>query len=323
MTDLDYTFAVARTRALEVNLFSGQMIDQLIGAKTYEDALRMVDEKGWGESDAAEDADKILADERNKIWTTVRELGVDMQVFDVLMLPSLYHNVKTAIKESYTGQKHDEFFFDGTSPSRDEIRDIIEKKEFAKLPGKLAAAASEAFEELLHTGDGQMCDITIDSACLSEIYDAGQNSTEEIIRTYADTVVTNANIKVAVRCAKTKKSPEFMRKALVRCSGVDIEALIKAAGTGVEGIVEYLSGVGLETAAEELKTSMSAFERWCDNHLMEMLRPQKYEMFTVGPIVAYVLARENEIKTVGIVLSGKRNNLLEEQIRERIREMYV
>ena len=35
------------------------------------------------------------------------------------------------------------------------------------------------------------------------------------------------------------------------------------------------------------------------------------------------LARENEIKTVRIILSGKANGLSEESIRERIREMYV
>ena len=323
MTDKDYTFAVARTRALEVYLFSGQTIDQLISAKTYDDAFRMVKEKGWGDTDANDDADVMLAKERNKIWTTVRELGVDMQVFDVLMLPSLYHNVKTAVKEAYTNEKHDDFFFDGTSPSREEIRDIIEKKEFSRLPGKLEAAASEAFETLLHTGDGQMCDVIIDAACLEEIYESGKNSDEEVIREYADVVVTNADIKIALRCARTKKTPEFMRRALVTCSGIDIESLIKAAGIGVEGIIEFLGNSGYADAAEELKVSASAFERWCDNHMMDMLRSQKYEMFSVGPIVAYVLARENEIKTVGIVLSGKRNDLPEEQIRERIREMYV
>ena len=163
----------------------------------------------------------------------------------------------------------------------------------------------------------------IDAACLTEIYEAGKESNEDIIKTYADVVVTNANIKIAVRCAKTKKSAEFMRRALVPCSGIDVDGLIKAAGTGVDGIIEFLTSAGLGDAADELKISTSAFERWCDNHMMDMLRNQKYEMFTVGPIVAYVLARQNEIKTVGIVLSGKRNNLSDDYIRERIREMYV
>ena len=37
--------------------------------------------------------------------------------------------------------------------------------------------------------------------------------------------------------------------------------------------------------------------------------PQKYNSFSVGPLFAYLLARENEIKTVRIILTGKLNEL--------------
>jgi V/A-type H+-transporting ATPase subunit C len=57
--------------------------------------------------------------------------------------------------------------------------------------------------------------------------------------------------------------------------------------------------------------------------MMETIKPQKYNAFSVGPLVAYVLARENEIKTVRIILTGKQNGFSDEVIRERIREMYV
>ena len=40
-------------------------------------------------------------------------------------------------------------------------------------------------------------------------------------------------------------------------------------------------------------------------------------------MVAYQLARENEIKTVRIILTGKQNEFPDEAIRERVREMYV
>ena len=42
-----------------------------------------------------------------------------------------------------------------------------------------------------------------------------------------------------------------------------------------------------------------------------------------GPLAAYILARENEIKSVRIILSGKINNLSDDSLRERVREMYV
>lgn len=88
-------------------------------------------------------------------------------------------------------------------------------------------------------------------------------------------------------------------------------------------LTEYLKDTVYEGAVDALRLSPSAFERWCDNQIIETIRPQLYNPFTVGPVFAYVLARENEIKTVRIILSGKRNNLPEASIRERVREMYV
>ena len=87
--------------------------------------------------------------------------------------------------------------------------------------------------------------------------------------------------------------------------------------------MEYLRNEGYEEAAEALKESASAFERWCDNRVIRAVRPQKYNSFSAGPLIAYVIARENEIKTVRIILTGRQNELPDDAIRERIREMYV
>ena len=75
-------------------------------------------------------------------------------------------------------------------------------------------------------------------------------------------------------------------------------------------------------AVPALQESPSAFERWCDNRIIREIRPQQYNPFTVGPLAAFLLARENEVKTVRIILSGKWNHLREEAVRERMREMY-
>ena len=51
--------------------------------------------------------------------------------------------------------------------------------------------------------------------------------------------------------------------------------------------------------------------------MIETIKPQKYNPFTAGPLVAYVLAKENEIKTVRIIPTARPNGLEEEQIREK------
>ncbi len=324
MSDTDYTFAVAHIRALEGRLFTQSTIESLMACRSYDDALNFVLEKGWGGVDVPRDADAILDIEETKTWETIRGLSVPMETFDVLSYPNAFHNLKTAIKEAYMDERHDDFYYEGTVPSREELRDIVSKKEFARLPSYMDTAAQDAFETLLHTRDGQLCDVILDKACLAAIDSAAKASGEKVIQRYAEAVIAVTNIKIAVRCQKTGKTVEFMQRAMQPCEGIDVDRLIKSAASGFDAILDMLGGTTTyNAAAEALRVSPSAFECWCDDYLMDMLRAEKYEVFTVGPLVAYILARENEIKTVGIILSGKLNGLSDDSIRERIRVMYV
>ena len=216
-----------------------------------------------------------------------------------------------------------DIFYEDTAVSGQEMLEIIREKEFGRLPANMSQAAQQACEALLHAGDGQLCDIIIDRAALDVIYKAGMESEDEIIRDYARSVVAVADIKIAVRAQKTAKSIEFMKQAMAECGSLSVDQLAKAALSGPEAIRDYLLGTEYAGGAQALSESMSAFERWCDNRIIQTISPQKYKAFTIGPVVAYVLARQNEIKTVRIILSGTRSQLPDQAIRERVREMYV
>lgn len=324
MSKTKYTYAVARIRALEVSLLTNAVIEQLLACKSAEQALQLLVEKGWGDLTAGTlDADEVLNKEEEKMWQTIREVAPDMHVFDVLSLPKLYHNLKAAIKEVCTEVENKNIFYDDCEIPGEEMFALVQNKEFDKLPGNMSATAREAFDTLLHTRDGQLCDLIIDHATLEAMLEAGKKSGEKIIEEYAQTAVAIADIKIAVRSQKTGKNAEFMKKAMVNCSEINVDQLTQAALAGVEEIAQYLEGTSYREGADALRISPSAFERWCDNKMTDSMRSQKYESFSVGPLLAYLLARQNEIKTVRIILTGKQNEFPDEAIRERIREMYV
>lgn len=98
--------------------------------------------------------------------------------------------------------------------------------------------------------------------------------------------------------------------------------LSASAVESLDAVYAYLDRTVYADAVPEIKHP-SAFERWCDNKLIRSIRPQIHNPSSIGPLAAYILARENEIKSVRIILSGKLNHLSEESVRERVREMYV
>lgn len=317
-----YTYAVARVRAKELTLLSKQDIESLLACRTYEDGLHLLAGKGWKETQKGTEA--MLSAEIEETWDTIRELVDDMSVFDVFLYPIDFQNLKAAVKSVVTnsGQHGSLFLPRGTVPVEQMVK-AVQTRDFSTLPQRMQSAASEAATILLQTGDGQLCDITIDRAALEAVRDAGRESKDGLIREYAELTVAVADIKMAVRGQKTGKSAAFMRKMLVACASLDVEALIHAAVAGRDEINAYLLNTRYGQAVEELKKSPSAFECWCDNRIMELIRPQKYQSFTIAPLAAYILARENEIKMVRLALSAKRNHLKESVVRERLREMYV
>lgn len=318
-----YTYAVARIRSLENDLFSNATIEQLISCQDYEQCLHFLSDKGWGGSDTPLEADAILNREEEKTWELVQELHIDMAKFDVMSYAKLYHNLKAAIKTVCTDTQVGHIFYDDVAITGDAMLEIVRSKDYSRLPEHMRGAAAEAYDTLLHTRDGQLCDVIVDRAALDAIYAAGMASEDAIIRDYAESTVAVADIKIAVRSQKTGKTEEFMKRAMADCASLDSGRLVRAALSGMEGIRDYLSQTVYAGGAEALSQSSSAFERWCDNRIIETIRPQKYNAFTIGPVIAYVIARQNEIKTVRIILSGKLNEMPEDSIRERVREMYV
>lgn len=317
----DYVYAVARIRSKELSLFTAQTMEQLMSCKTYDDCLHALSDKGWDVSSG--NAGEILSAQREKTWSLMRELVGDLSVFDVFLYTNDYHNLKAAVKEVCMDSQVPNIYFEDGTVDPKLILKAVKEQDFSQLPEPMRAAAEEACKALLQNHDGQMCDVIIDRAALEAVLEAGNASENEVLQKYAELTVAAADIRIAVRAARTGKAIEFLERALAPCPTLDVKKLARAAVSGMDAILEYLSFTPYAGAASAAQESVSAFERWCDNFLIEQIRPQKYNPFTIAPIAAYFLARENEIKTVRIILSGKLNRLSDESIRERLRETYV
>ncbi|ARP49742.1 MULTISPECIES: V-type ATPase subunit [Caproicibacterium] len=319
MSENSYIYAVARIRTKEMQLLNASFLEQLLAAPDEAQCLRLLQERGWGSGSAEE----VLTQEHQKTWDLIAELVGDMSVFDVFLYQNDYHNLKAAVKEACTAGKHPGIYMQQGTVPYTRIQKAVEGRNFSLLPERMRVVAEKAMNTLLHTRDGQLCDCIIDKAALEAIEQAGKDSKEELLALYGELVVVTADIKTAVRAQKTGKDRAFLERSLASCDTLDIVALTDAALTGFSAICSYLEKTPYAEAVPELKVSAAAFERWCDNLLIHRIHPQLHNPFGIGPLAAYILARESEIKTVRIILSGKRNDLSEASIRERVRETYV
>ena len=323
MPKQDYTYAVARVRALEASLLNQDDINQLLACPNEDDAVDWLMARGWGNGEDAKDGETILRHEYNKTWQTARELVSNMDNLNILFYQNFFNDIKGAMKRVASGIDAPDAYTDIPFYTDEELLEIFRDRKWFKLQEPLQGPCKEAFETLLETGDGQLSDILVDRICLEAYGKMGETADHEIIRKYANETAAVINIKIAVRGSKTLKNKEFFQMAMSESKLINKDLLIKAALTGVEAIIEYLETTEYKNGAESLKKSFSAFECWCDNRIIELMKPQKRNPFTIGPVFAYLYARENEIKSVRNILMGKRSELAVDNIRERVREMYV
>lgn len=353
-----YVYAVARIRSLENSLLTDAEIGQLLACRTIDSAKELLSGKGWsceetphlqtgrqevswqeqpdqnketgqrrqaGQNESPEE--RMLRRETKKLWETVTDLQMDPSVLEALTLRPCYQNLKTAVRTLYAGSPDTVRAGMGQGApgglTAERLYGILREKRYSALPEHMRGAAKEAPEALFRTGDGQLSDTIVDRALLDAAEDMGSRSREEAVRLWSKEFVAGANIRIAFRAARAGKDRRFLNRALAPCRGINVAGLCAAALSGADGVCGFLGQEGYGEAAEALQESDAAFERWCDNRVMQAIRPQRYRAFSAGPLVAYFLAREHEIRTVRMILTGRRDGLPDSVLRERIREMYV
>ena len=321
----DYIFEDARIRVMETGLLSKADFEQLLAEPNYAAAIAYLTAKGWGGPDAPKNGEALLRAEEKATWDLMEELLPGSDLLDPLRLTRDYQNLKAAIKQLYTGSALDPerlFVEGGTIPPAD-IRRAVEEQDLERLPEAMAKAAAEATEVLARTGDGQLCDTILDKAALTALLEAGKTAEDPVLQEYAVVTAVSADIRTALRAAGSGRDAETIRSMLVEVEGLDLAALTEAALNGRKAVADYLSLTPYASLSAPLGRSMSALECACDDLLTERIRPQLFESEKPGPLIAYVIARENEIKCVRLLLSGKQNGLPEEILRESLRNSYV
>ena len=321
--ELEYTYAVARVRANEQTLLSAADIEQLITAGDYKVTMQKLSDAGWGEIKDIYNYASYLENYFAKTWDFLVEIMSDIHELDLLLVKNDMQNLKAALKQIVSQHDAKDLYVQSTVYDTETILKAVEERRWNDLPDFMQEPAKEAYEVLTETSNGQLADAIIDKATLERIKFLGVESGSPVLAELAERMCATANIKTALRCANTGKSKDFVTRSLCNCDTISKDKLIETSLEGVDSVLKYLEESSYKEAGAKFKESTSAFEKWCDDILMECVKEARYTAFGIDPIIAYYVARDAEIKTVRIILSAKINNLPADVIRERVRALYV
>ena len=323
MQSTDYAFSVASIRVKESSLLGQTEMEQLLAIPSHSAALSFLSEHGWDIPIGMSDTNQILRRELVRTWNLLCEIAPDISILYPLILRKDYHNLKAGIKSSLSGFPVNTYFLSPSTLPFDLIVDAVTRREFDILPQPFAAVGEEAYDVLVRTGDGQLADILIDRASLTDILARAKATQNKLVIDLAELFCAAANIKTAIRSARTERNTEFLDRALSECGTLDKSELVLEASRGVTPLMSYLSTTVYAAGAALVSEHPAAFEKWCDDEGIALLERTKYEFFGPEPLVAYYFSKEAELKNVRILLAAKENNIPVNEIRQRMRRLYV
>lgn len=333
MDNLKYAHAVGRLRVLETRLLDKAKIDRMIESLSPKEALKVLEETEYSSSLASikrvEDYEFVLRDALKNLYKEIYSISPEKELVDVLCYKYDYHNIKVLIKSKILDKDFDNILIDAGSISIELLRESINEENYRDLSSNMREGIEKALKEFEEDKDPQKIDVILDKYMFSEMLFKASKLDNSFLLDYIKLNIDLTNIKTLIRVKKQEKSRNFFDEVIVDGGNLDRGALLELLNETEENISKKLYAKSYNTVVEKgleeyLDSSkLSLMEKLSDNFLMDYAKKAKFVSFGAEPIIAYILAKETEIKIIRIIMIGKLNNVSAEVIRERLRDIYV
>ena len=142
-------------------------------------------------------------------------------------------------------------------------------------------------------------------------------------------LMDTANIRIFIRLTQLNKSDDFIRKAWIKSGSFKEEMFEEMVNEGLDKIFSVLKDIGYDKLATQLNEAanneygISEIEKILDDFITLYLKESKYEVMGVAPVIGYLFFKENEIKNARLIITGVKNKISRETIKERLRLGYA
>lgn len=332
MGENSYVFACARVRGNEKNLMSKEQMEKMLEAKTPADALKILLELEYGlgqEQVAPENFEMLLAWEQKKTYEFIMSIAPEKSHLLMFAYANDYHNLKTLLKaELLNIDASDSLSPVGTiEPMK--MTALVRERNFLPFTSEMKNAFNEAVDLFSRSNDPQTIDLVFDKACYSDMRTIAQESESDFLIGYVKLLIDTINLKTFVRIRQMGKSWDFFLRVFLNGGNITEKIFVEGYDEPFLQFAERLTPYGMQEAMAEGGTILkntgkfTSFEKYCDNRLVDYVKNAKYVYAGIEPLVAFLVAKENEIRNARIIMAGKLVGISSELIRERLRKTYA
>ncbi len=324
--DWRYAFATAKVRSLETLMLSRGMFLDMANAESFQGALDLLGGTDYAMLSAAAgfgEIEQMLLAKRAEQRNLFIELMIDENLVELLRARHDFANMRLAIRRVVTERPIGLDYSDFGSVPAEEFEEIFEQENYARFPYYLQEAVEAAVLGYYGNKDIRQIDYAIDNYESQYRIKKAIGLGSEFLLSLFRTRIDLTNIRTMLRL---KLAESIDRQFFLPGGYVEIDRLVHALDIGyealaplfyatpyhdvVEGGVSYLTG----------EQSFLRLERLCEEHKTGFLRSTQSLAAGPQPVIAYFLMKENEIRSLRMVLTCKNNGLDTKMILDRLGE---
>lgn len=335
----EYIYAVARIRVLETKLLDRATLYRMIDAGTPQEAFGVLTDTEYApfmQQAELSEFEKVLSAHLKWVYEQLSKFVPEGFALDLLRMRMDFHNLKVLLKAKLLGAVVEpEALYDwGTLPT-ELLRAGLELLSEGGDPGDawpegVAMCAREVLAQEGITEVPQLVDFIVDRWFYETRLEAARRSGRELLAAWAQASADVANMKISIRAAASGVDRRLASRALIRGGTLEVASLTSAIGEGLDAVISLWARSRYSDAMAALardRADRAAFmldlEKWADNYLLRFIQRARYLTMGPEPVVAYLAAKESEVKNLRIILAGKINGLPAQVIRERLRDVYA
>lgn len=333
MDKMQFTRVIPRLRVLETRLLDKTKLDRMIDSNSAEDALKVLQETEYANVMSnvkrPEDYEEILSAELKRIYHEMYDMSPSKELIDLMGIRYDYHNLKVIIKGMFLKKDLSDMFISVGRIDPFKLKLSIESGNLSDLSKVMIKGVEETIDDFNSKQDPQRIDIILDKYMFEDMMSICKSLNDTFAEKYVKATIDLNNVKTLLRVKKQKKGRDFLLSVVIEGGFIDKDTLVTLLTDATENIPNKLS---FTNYSEVLKSgvdsyikngSASLLEKLIDNYIMDIMKEAKMIPFGGEPLLAYIYAKETEIKVVRIIMVGKLNNITGEVIRERLRDIYV
>ena len=328
----DYSYASGLIRAKEPKLFTSSQYARMLDAATAEEAYKVLTDSGYGLSGNTPGVfafEQLLADEMKKCFMLLAEITPEAEVIKVFQRRYDYFNIKVLLKAELSGQQIPPILIGTGTIDSDSLTRMSRERDYSELTDLMAEAVERVYDVFARMQDPQAVDLILDIASYRQFAADIRNIESPFLWDLADYIIDITNIRMFIRARSLDKTWDFIGKMLLDGGMIAREVYQQNSAKPTDSFVEdirksrYGDSVRKGLEMVEMGRNSSGLEKALDDLLMSYIRSARLVTIGVEPLIAWLFAKETEIRNVRMIMTGKINNLPMDMIRERLRETYV